>query len=135
MLIRAVEDDLAKQAPKCANQCCGKRQPKKAQNHGWKRRSMAGHKKWLCEGCSRAYDNKQYCEYCAQIYLKSNLEYSGLDGKEWAQCENCYRWAHVDCLRKKYKMKREEVIADTFKYTCCGCKVKKGGIKRYRPGY
>lgn len=136
MLIRAVEEDLARQVPKCANECCTKIQPKHANKLGWKRRTMMGHKRWLCEACSKAYDLKQYCEYCMQIYLKSNLEYSGLDGKEWAQCESsnsCSRWVHVDCLGEKYKIRREEVVAESFKYICCGCKSKKGGIKRPRP--
>eukprot|EP00826_Nyctotherus_ovalis_P038271 TRINITY_DN3578_c0_g1_i2.p2 TRINITY_DN3578_c0_g1~~TRINITY_DN3578_c0_g1_i2.p2 ORF type:complete len:175 (+),score=34.30 TRINITY_DN3578_c0_g1_i2:541-1065(+) len=134
MIIKAVEEDLARQAVKCANQCCGKVQPNQFESLGWKRRTMKSGKRWLCEACSRAFDAKQYCEFCTQIYLKSNLESSGLDGKEWAQCEGpntCGRWAHVDCIGKKHKMTRKQVVADTFKHICSGCRAKKA--KRVKP--
>lgn len=134
MIIRAVEEDLAKQAATCANQCCGKARPKLPESLGWKRRTMKSGKRWLCEACSRAFDAKQYCEFCTQIYLKSNLESSGLDGKEWAQCEGpykCSRWTHVDCIAKRHKMTRKQVVADTFKYWCCGCRAK--SAKRGKP--
>lgn len=136
MVIRAVEEELARQAPRCANRCCVKVLPKQPSSLGWKKRSIMGEKRWLCETCSSAFDSKQFCEFCSQIYLMSTLEYSGLDGKEWAQCEgpnNCSRWAHVECLSKKYNKTRDEVVAENFKYFCCGCLAMTRGRKRIQP--
>lgn len=135
MIIRAVEEDLARQVPACANQCCRKVLPRKAKAFGWKKRSLLGHKQWLCEACNQAYDARQFCEFCTQIYLKSNLERAGLDGKEWAQCEgsnDCSRWAHVECLGKKHGKTRDEIVADDFKYFCCKCRALAKGKKRIR---
>ena len=125
-LTKAFEYDLTKQAPKCFNKWCIQLRPKEAMNCGWKKRSIQGRKEWLCSMCSQAYDAKQFCEFCFQIYLKNSFENSALDGKEWAQCEGqafCKRWAHVDCISKYYGKTREEVVADEFKYFCNGCRV------------
>lgn len=51
---------------------------------------------WLCELCSSAYKNEQYCFYCIQIYLDSG-DYAETDGKEWVQCEQCNKWEHTEC--------------------------------------
>jgi len=123
MIILAAEKDLAKNIPKCFNKCCVQLRPKEAKAHGWKKRSIKGYKVWLCGDCSLAYDRKQYCEFCSQVYLENALT---LDGKVWAQCEEkeCGRWGHVDCLEIKYGKSREEVMADSFKYACGACKSK-----------
>lgn len=133
LLTRAVEEDLARQAPKCANTFCNKFKPQISKNCKWKQRLILGRKEWLCELCNSAYDAKQYCEFCAQLYLETTLESSALDGKEWAQCEKfekCRRWAHVECLAVKYCKTRDEVVSDDFKYFCCSCKKKAGTKKR-----
>ena len=81
-IIRAIEEDLARRAPKCANRCCSKILPIQPKAFGWKKRMFLGRKEWLCDLCCHAYDNNQFCEFCCQIYLQINLEYFGLDGKE-----------------------------------------------------
>lgn len=124
-IIRAIEENLAKNAPKCFNKCCNKIRPRDAAVCGWKKRSVLGAKQWLCDPCSKAYILKQFCEFCAQIYLETTLDFCALDGKEWAQCEyfeRCHRWAHVECLIKKFGKTREEVMSDGFQYICCDCK-------------
>lgn len=121
-LARAIREDLAKQTTKCSNSCCNKSRPR---NSNWKKRSILGHKKWLCETCNAAYEANQYCEFCAQVYLERAFKLSALDGKEWAQCEDyekCNRWAHVECLARAYNRTRNEVVADDFKYLCRRCR-------------
>lgn len=130
LIIRAVEEDLAKNAPRCANRFCNKVKPKDSR---WKKRLILGERKWLCELCSTAFDAGQYCEYCIQLYLETTLESTALDGKEWAQCEEfdtCNRWAHVECLARAFKKTRNEVVADDFKYLCRGCRERCGGKRR-----
>eukprot|EP00826_Nyctotherus_ovalis_P018035 TRINITY_DN1535_c0_g2_i2.p2 TRINITY_DN1535_c0_g2~~TRINITY_DN1535_c0_g2_i2.p2 ORF type:complete len:110 (+),score=0.99 TRINITY_DN1535_c0_g2_i2:92-421(+) len=99
---------------------------------------MGGCKEFLCKECSFAYDKGQFCQFCFQLYLKDTAEFSTLDGKEWAQCEEfnqCGRWAHVNCLCREYKKMRTEIVSENFKYICCDCgeisgKRKMGGNKK-----
>eukprot|EP00826_Nyctotherus_ovalis_P010373 TRINITY_DN12740_c0_g2_i4.p1 TRINITY_DN12740_c0_g2~~TRINITY_DN12740_c0_g2_i4.p1 ORF type:complete len:191 (-),score=20.17 TRINITY_DN12740_c0_g2_i4:216-788(-) len=133
LLARAADEDLARHAFKCANDFCCSSRPRNGKSAGWRKRGANGGKKWLCDKCSAAHDAGQYCEFCAQLYLERTLEFSALDGKEWAQCEEfevCNRWAHVECLAKAHKTIRAEVISDNFKYLCCGCRGKSGSKKR-----
>lgn len=129
-LIRAVGEDLAKQIARCSNSFCNKLRPRSSD---WKKRSILGRKKWLCETCNAAYEADQYCEFCAQVYLERTLELATLDGKEWTQCEDyekCSRWAHVECLARAYKRTRNEVVAKDFKYLCRRCRRRSGAKKR-----
>lgn len=132
LIIRAVEEDLAKTLPKCANRYCNKVRPKDAKAQGWNKRTVLGRKEWFCETCSAACAARQFCESCHQLYLEKTFESSALDGKEWAQCEGkgCGRWAHVECLEKLFKKTREQVVADNFSYFCCSCRGKTNGRKR-----
>ena len=125
-LIRAFEEDLAKEAPKCENKYCAKIMPNEPKNYGWSQRLMNARNSWLCETCTLAYDSRQFCEFCFQIYLENTAEFSALDGKQWAQCEGnetCGRWAHVDCLGNEYGKTIEEVMEPDFKYICCNCNI------------
>lgn len=138
-IIRAIEEDLARGMPSCGNKYCGRLQPDDPKGQGWDQRMFAIKKEWLCETCILAYDHKQFCEFCFQIYLENTSEFSALDGKGWAQCEGdvvCGRWAHVDCLAEAYHKKVEEVVDENFKYVCCNCKTvipkkRKASINRY----
>jgi hypothetical protein len=127
LVIRAIEEDLAKSAIKCANKFCTRVQQPSIEVES-KKRKMGECKEWLCDTCVKAYDQRQFCEFCSQIYLDTKNE-AALDGKEWAQCEalkRCGRWAHVDCLAKKFGTTREVVVSDNFEYKCCGCQSKTG---------
>lgn len=133
MLMMALGEDLDKCLPKCANKYCQRLKPKNAKTHGWERRSILGHKEWLCEKCNLAYSSKQFCEFCLQIYLENTAEFSDLDGKQWAQCEGlgrCDRWAHIECLAKTYGKTEREIAAKSFKYTCSTCKTQTNKRKR-----
>lgn len=138
LLIRAVEEDLARQR-KCANACCEALQPKNPRASSWRRRDISGHKEWLCENCARAYDHCQFCEFCFQIYQDETAETAALDGEEWALCEGaeqCGRWAHVKCLARACKKNRNEIISQNFKYVCGECSnalygKKRRSIKKY----
>jgi hypothetical protein len=137
LLIRAVEEDLAKEIQKCANTCCERVTPERPRAYGWRKRNIRGAKKWLCGVCTRAYDHSQYCEFCSQIYLDEAAEVAALDGEEWAQCEvaeQCNRWAHVKCLAKACRKNRSEIVSKNFKYICCDCNSGVYG-KRRRSNY
>eukprot|EP00826_Nyctotherus_ovalis_P047413 TRINITY_DN5448_c0_g2_i8.p1 TRINITY_DN5448_c0_g2~~TRINITY_DN5448_c0_g2_i8.p1 ORF type:complete len:177 (+),score=52.16 TRINITY_DN5448_c0_g2_i8:654-1184(+) len=130
LIVRAVEEDLARKAVKCGNKYCTQVKQRGEKVRGCDKREVGGRKEWLCNACVAAYDRKQFCEFCSQIYLENTGEASALDGKEWAQCEGpeeCGRWAHVECLGKRYRKSRDEVVAATFKYLCCGCNEKASG--------
>jgi len=133
MIIMALGGDLEKCLSKCANEYCQKLKPKNPKIHGWKRRYISGYKEWLCNMCNTAYNSKQFCEFCMQIYLENTAEFSDLDGKEWAQCEGqrrCGRWAHIECLARTYAKTQQEVAARSFKYICCNCKSRNKRKKR-----
>lgn len=130
LVIRAIEEDLAKAATKCGNNFCTRVQQVGKEIKS--KRPIRGHKEWLCYICTKAYDKGQFCEFCDQIYLDVQNE-AALDGKEWAQCEafkNCHSWAHVDCLAKKFGTTREMVVVDSFKYKCGRCELKVRGKRR-----
>jgi hypothetical protein len=132
-IVRAIEEDLGKSAIKCANNYCDRIMQMWVKNPNCNKRNIRGSKEWLCELCTIAYDRKQFCEFCCQVYLENTTECSDLDGKEWAQCEgneNCNRWSHVDCLAKQCKKNREEVIAEDFKYICQLCDGKLAGKRK-----
>ena len=83
----------------CENSICPKQyveignEPK----NFWTRRQLHGNKySWLCDVCSHAFKNKQFCDYCKQIYFDEN-EYLANDGKDWVECESCNKWNHIDC--------------------------------------
>lgn len=136
-IIRAIEEDLARGMPSCGNRYCGRLQPDEPRKEGWDQRAMGARYEWLCEPCALAYDHRQFCQFCFQIYLENTSEFTALDGKKWAQCEGaatCERWAHVDCLAEACNKKVDEVIDESFKYICCNCKTTKLR-KRRASGY
>ena len=125
LIMKAVESDLAKTQVKCTNSCCVKMV---IRNADLKKRRIVGQEMWLCNGCLIAFNKKQYCEFCGQIY--NTDESANLYGKEWAQCEDCGRWGHVECLCTKYNQPREIIIAENFKYECCVCQKKISGKRK-----
>lgn len=132
-MVRAIEEDLGREAVKCANEYCDRIMQMWVKNPNYNKRNIRGRKEWLCELCTMAYDRKQFCEFCFQIYLERTAEYSDLDGKEWAQCEgseSCNRWSHVECLAENFKKDKGEIMSEGFKYICCSCDIKLGGKKR-----
>lgn len=80
----------------CANVICG------FKSYGgeasfWSRRKFSkGKFFWLCKVCSEAYNKNQYCCFCKQIYFDT-AESAVSDGKEWIQCECCFKWNHTEC--------------------------------------
>lgn len=135
LLIRAVDEDLAKHSRKCYNSLCYCIRPKDPEKSYWKKRRIRGSKRWLCARCSAGYEAGRYCEYCAQLYVSA--AHSRADGKEWTPCEKsetCCRWAHVECLEKARNKGRSQIAADDLQYLCCGCK-KKTGAKRRKSAY
>jgi len=123
LLIKAVDEDLAKSKALCANKYCSKLRPEKPRAHGWRKRNMGGYKGFLCKSCTSAYDKGQFCQFCFKLYLNHTTEFSALDEKEWTQCEKCECWGHVDCLTKehegRYKKMKSEIASKNFKYICC----------------
>ncbi len=136
LVIRAIEEDLARDAPKCGNKYCVKFQPTNPKSHGWAQRKLGDSKQWLCETCTLAYDRKQFCQFCYQIYLENTDNFTTLDGQSWAACEeDCSRWAHVKCLAEKFDLTEAEVASDKFHYVCCGCRPKNGKKRANAEGY
>lgn len=137
LLIRAVEEDLGRSAKKCANAYCGM-----IQQFGVKietnERDIRGSKEWLCDGCVQAYDRRQFCEFCHQIYLDAANESAALDGEEWAQCEaseRCERWVHVGCLARQLQKPREAIAEEEFRYVCGTCKGEVAGKRKNSKRY
>jgi len=136
-IVRAIEEDLGKSAVKCGNNYCDRIMQMWVKNPDCNKRNIGGCKEWLCELCTMAYDRKQFCEFCSQVYPENTTECSDLDGKEWAQCEgngNCNRWSHVDCIAKEHKKDKEEVKSEGFKYICQQCDVKLSGKRKKLQG-
>ncbi|CDW88518.1 UNKNOWN [Stylonychia lemnae] len=114
----------------CANRFCCSPNKNSGDYKNWSRRKVnkSNQFMWLCELCSLAYKNNQFCTYCIQIYLDSG-DYAETDGKEWVQCESCSKWEHTECevasgfidLPQKLQLDPSE----GWKYLCPGCRTKK----------
>ena len=48
----------------------------------------------LCRACAKAYDRKQFCKYCKQIYSLKNKNLI-LDGLLWIECDSCKKWVYI----------------------------------------
>ncbi len=116
---------LLKKLRRCENLFC----PKQYVSDGsepagfWQRKKYANNKLfWLCDACSSAYNKKQFCDFCKQVYVEENDQL--VDGKEWIGCdhERCKKWNHIDCevlLNNNVALKEAlEKEDDTFKYFC-----------------
>ena len=111
----------------CENLICPKQyvetgnEPKKF----WTRRQLHGNKySWLCDVCSFAYNIKQFCDYCKQIYSDES-EYQGAnDGKQWVQCDGCNKWNHTDCeIERNNNLALKQALAEDkeIPYFCTSC--------------
>lgn len=97
----------------CENEHCAEKIPPLSH---FTRKLIKGHTYLLCEDCSKAYDNKQYCDKCGQIYTDTAAKGAVVDGLDWVECELCGRWNHVYCGKeKRRKMEEDE------HYFCRGC--------------
>jgi len=130
-LLEAVNniDKLPKEAQKhkkethqvCKNKFCTS--VRERATHDWSRRKINGEYVWLCERCSQAYNKKQYCEYCKQIYLDTSDKNAIVDGLDWMQCESCKRWTHVMCEKTGGCKDIDAYLLDPlFVYHCADCK-------------
>ena len=130
---KVTNEDEKKGFIRCANKYCARFQPSDAEARGWNKRNIANCMSWLCQTCVKAYDEKQFCEFCDQIYLENTSELTNLDGQDWAQCEaseECGRWAHVRCLAEKYDKTDKEVRSAEFQYICKACKTGKSNKRK-----
>lgn len=113
----------------CGNKFCEERNIRGK----WLRRKINGMYTWLCEKCANSYSKKQYCEYCKQIYIKSN----DLSTNGWIQCATCKQWSHINC-EKLHSTKKgiETLLLDPlFVFNCSECEKlnisgKRGAKKR-----
>ena len=126
--------DKQKKLRRCENAIC----PKQYVSDGsepsgfWQRKKYANNKLfWLCDICSLAYNKKQFCDFCKQVYFEENDQL--VDGKEWIGCDNskCKKWNHIECeVQFNNNQALNEALLnkdDTFQYFCLTCtKAKKG---------
>lgn len=86
---------IYKEIRKCENKNCDSKGTKKNMKQNWvKIKISKGKSKWLCNICSKAFKNKQYCYYCISIYKDNN---NNFDGKDWICCDFCDSWV-INCL-------------------------------------
>eukprot|EP00347_Sterkiella_histriomuscorum_P018818 403344053 len=123
-----IKDPITKKRIRmCANRFCCNPNKNPTDYKGWSRRKLnkSGQFMWLCDLCSQAFKNNQYCTACYQIYLDSG-DYAETDGKEWVQCENCNKWEHTDCeVINGFTELPEKLQQDGWKYFCPLCRKKK----------
>lgn len=119
-----------KKQRRCANEICLYTSYGQEENF-WSRRKLSKNAfSWLCQLCTEAYKKNQYCDFCKQIYFDGNSEIT--DGKEWVQCEQCFKWNHPDCevTRNGNEELQHNLTKDDFKYYCLSCSK---GKKSFKP--
>jgi hypothetical protein len=75
---------------KCENKNCNQANGKRKITLN-KKKISKGKFLWLCQFCTKAWTNGQYCFYCLTIYGNSNNNYCS-DGKDWVECDTCSSW-------------------------------------------
>ena len=132
-LLQVIENDLVETVSsttkeqsvsqiKCGNKLCTNTRQKGASEDGWSKRKIAENYSWLCERCSTAFVNKQYCEYCKQLYLEKADKGAVVDGLDWIGCESCNRWNHVECEAKNGNSDIKELMQNpSYPYYCAEC--------------
>jgi hypothetical protein len=85
---------------------------------------------WLCSMCTQAYNKRQYCDYCKQVYFEENE--SILDGKEWIGCDNdkCKKWNHVECEILVNNNEALKNLNEDVLYYCLSCSKNKKLISK-----
>ena len=115
------EADLGQKKGKtsCGNILCGK---VRTDDLGWTKKKINGSFKYLCEVCTEAYSNKQFCYYCKQIYLDKAQNNAIVDGQDWIACEKCNRWNHLKCETESGCKDIQVLTLDKkFRYYCAEC--------------
>lgn len=120
---KAKEDSGAASDPiVCGNKYCSATKSKGVTEEGWSRRKFGGTYIWLCKRCTGAYQLKQYCVFCKQIYTDKSDKNAIVDGLDWIQCNTCNRWTHIKCEASKGSKDIEAMILDPFfVYNCGDC--------------
>ena len=114
-------DDRSDQEQRCANKYCS--EIKSTMDERWTRRKYKGKISLFCQKCTQAFKQKQYCEFCKQIYLDKSANNAIVDGEDWIQCETCKRWAHIKCEANEGNSDIGVLILDPlFHYYCKECK-------------
>lgn len=107
----------------CSNDFCADKNSKPSLIDGWSKKKVEGKQMWLCKSCTSAYQKRQYCEYCKQIYTDTSDKGAVVDGLDWIQCETCKRWTHLLCERNNGIANIDILSLDPmFKYHCTSCK-------------
>lgn len=122
-LIEALNDIESKnQKIPCGNKFCSEVTSQNTKEEGWTRRKIQGKLTELCKECSQAYKQKQYCDYCKQIYTDTSDTGAIVDGLDWIQCEQCKRWTHIQCECKEGTYKIEILSKPEIRYHCRDCR-------------
>jgi hypothetical protein len=126
-LIQAVNDiegacHMTSEPIICSNGLCSITKPENGNANGWVKKKIRDQLMWLCPQCTLAFSQKQYCQYCKQIYRDTSPTNAIVDGLDWIQCEDCRRWTHIQCEAKNSKADIEMLIHDPkFNYYCAAC--------------
>ena len=83
--------------------------------------------------CSHAFKNKQFCDYCKQIYFDES-EYQANDGKEWVECESCKKWNHIECEVERNPDPEFRKVLDEQDYYCITCIKANKSLKPLKQG-
>eukprot|EP00743_Colponemidia_sp_Colp-15_P009109 GILK01009936.1.p1 GENE.GILK01009936.1~~GILK01009936.1.p1 ORF type:complete len:509 (-),score=23.65 GILK01009936.1:344-1831(-) len=108
----------------CSNRLClATSTDGSAIKEGWQWRTRNGSIVWFCVDCVVAFDAKNQCLYCSQLYREGpNL---ASDDMDWIQCDKCTKWVHVECEdRAGYHEIHRILSADNAWYNCGGCRLK-----------
>lgn len=123
------EREYKKNENACGNKFCKEIRIPGSKDDGWKKKRIRGNYLLLCTKCNMAYNDKQYCEYCKQVYWDPSNP--PLDGDEWIQCEICKRWTHVSCEAKEGCKEIKSLKIDPhFEFACSECKRLKSFVKK-----
>jgi hypothetical protein len=104
---------------KCFNKWCPLKS-KAGSVRDLKRVSINGMVRTLCKKCVQAFENRQFCPFCYEIYLDGSTQN---DGRDWVLCERngCSKWVHIDCEEESIKRGLKDNLAAT-QYFCPDCR-------------
>lgn len=120
-----------KKGKSCGNKFCQEVRQQGAKDDGWTKKKIDSGYTWFCRKCTLAFRQKQFCEFCKQVYQNLSNVNSMLDGLEWIECGACKRWIHVECEAKQGCKDIETLKLDPhFAYYCSECIKQKCGGKK-----
>lgn len=87
------EVQIIEMKDRCYNKWCPEKK-KPATGKDLKKVVINSAPRTLCKKCATAFENKQFCPFCYEIYVDGSTQ---TDGKDWVQCERkgCVKWVSL----------------------------------------